>query len=99
MYIFVISIKDGSFDIPFDLFKEKKSFHRIEESMSSKKFKMQATTQYLLKRFFNKQVLDFHRPSKILCQTFGRQNHWFLLLEFAISVEYAFLKSVYLCMA
>jgi hypothetical protein len=22
-----------------------------------------------------KQVLNFHRPSKILCQTSGRQNH------------------------
>ena len=27
---------------------------------------------------FYKQVLDFHRPSKILCRTFGRQNHWYL---------------------
>jgi hypothetical protein len=49
---------------------------------------MQATTQYLVKRFFYKQVLDFHRPFKISCKTFGRQNHWFLLFEFAISVEY-----------
>ncbi len=24
------------------------------------------------------QVLDFHRPSKMLCQTSGRQNHWSL---------------------
>ncbi len=26
--------------------------------------------------FFNKQVLDFHRPSKIFFQTSRRQNHW-----------------------
>jgi hypothetical protein len=25
---------------------------------------------------FYKQVLEFHRPSKLLCQTSGRQNHW-----------------------
>jgi hypothetical protein len=29
--------------------------------------------------FFYKQVLDFHCPSKILCQTSGRQNHWSLM--------------------
>jgi hypothetical protein len=29
--------------------------------------------------FFYKQVLEFHRPSKFLCQTSGRQNHWSLL--------------------
>jgi hypothetical protein len=28
---------------------------------------------------FYKQVLDFHRPSKILCQTSGCQDHWSLL--------------------
>ncbi len=27
---------------------------------------------------FYKQVLDFHRPSKIFCRTSGRQNHWYL---------------------
>jgi hypothetical protein len=32
---------------------------------------MQAITQYFVKRFFYKQVLDFHRPSKILCQPLG----------------------------
>ncbi len=30
--------------------------------------------------FFYKQVLEFHCPSKLLCQTSGRQNHWSLLL-------------------
>jgi hypothetical protein len=28
---------------------------------------------------FYKQVLEFHRPSKFVCQTSGRQNHWSLL--------------------
>ncbi len=40
---------------------------------------MQATTQYFVERLFYKQGLDYHRPSKILCQTSGRQNHWSLL--------------------
>ncbi len=40
---------------------------------------MQATTQYFVERFFYKQGLDYHRPSKILCQTSGRQNYWSLL--------------------
>ncbi len=28
---------------------------------------------------FYKQVLEFHCPSKFLCQTSGRQNHWSLI--------------------
>jgi hypothetical protein len=40
---------------------------------------MEATTQYFEKQFFCKQVLESHRPSKLLCQTSGRQNHWSLL--------------------
>jgi hypothetical protein len=28
-----------------------------------------------------KQVLDFHRPSKTLCRTSMRQNHWSLVLR------------------
>jgi hypothetical protein len=28
---------------------------------------------------FNKQVLDFHRSSEILCRTSRRQNHWSLI--------------------
>ncbi len=28
---------------------------------------------------FYKQVLEFHCPSKFLCQTSGRQNHWSLM--------------------
>ncbi len=41
---------------------------------------MEATTQYFGKWFFFKQVLEFHCPSKFLCQTSGRQNHWSLLV-------------------
>jgi hypothetical protein len=40
---------------------------------------MEATTQYFGKWFFYKQVLKFHCPSKFVCQTTGRQNHWSLL--------------------
>jgi hypothetical protein len=40
---------------------------------------MEATTHYFKNQFCYKQVLEFHRPSKFLCQTSGRQNHWFLL--------------------
>ncbi len=28
------------------------------------------------KTVFYEHVLEFHRPSKFLCQTSGRQNHW-----------------------
>ncbi len=44
----------------------------------TKKSKMEATTQFFRKQFF-KQVLEFHRPSKLLCQTSGHQNHWFVM--------------------
>jgi hypothetical protein len=46
----------------------------------------QATTQYFGKRFFYKQALEFHCPSKFLCQTSGHQNHWSLLY----SVQYRY---------
>jgi hypothetical protein len=39
---------------------------------------MEATTQYFGKGFY-KQVLEFHCPSKFLCLTSGRQNHWSLV--------------------
>jgi hypothetical protein len=42
---------------------------------------MEATTQYFENGFFNKQILEYHRPSKFLCQAYGRQNHWFLLTK------------------
>ncbi len=37
--------------------------------------KNEATTEYFGEKFFYKQVLDFHRSSKILCRTSGRQNN------------------------
>ncbi len=40
---------------------------------------MEATTKIFRKMVFYKQVLEFHCPSKFLCQTSGRQNHWSLL--------------------
>ncbi len=39
----------------------------------------QATTHYFVKIFVYKPVLDFPRFPKILCHTFGRQNHWSLV--------------------
>ncbi len=45
----------------------------------NKKSKMEATINISEKGFFYKQVLEFHRPSKFLCQTYGLQNHWSLL--------------------
>ncbi len=42
--------------------------------------KMKETTQYYAKQFFlYRLLLDFLRPSKILCLISGRQNHWSLL--------------------
>jgi hypothetical protein len=40
---------------------------------------MQATTQYFGKLVFYKLVLEYHRPSKFLCQTSGGQSHWSLM--------------------
>ncbi len=34
---------------------------------------------------FRKTVLEFHRPSKFLCQTSGRQNHWSLVPAFFVN--------------
>ena len=68
-------------DTPFDLTKEKKisSHRRVSvHFLWTKKSKMEATTQYFGKRFFYKQVLEFHRLSKFLCQTSEHQNHWSL---------------------
>jgi hypothetical protein len=39
---------------------------------------MEATTQYFGKCFFINR-LEFHCPSKFLCQTSGRQNNWSLV--------------------
>jgi hypothetical protein len=57
----------------FDTLSKKKSFNLVVGSMCAfyglKSQKMQANTQYFGKRFFYKQVLEFHRPSKFVCQT------------------------------
>jgi len=37
----------------------------------TKKSKSQATNQYFVKRFFYKQVLDFHRPSNFYAKPLG----------------------------
>ncbi len=79
-YIFEIIMKRRIFYTPFDLIKEKKNFHLLVGSVCTfyelKKHKMEATTQYFGKWFFYNQVLKFHCPSKFVCQTSGRQNHW-----------------------
>ncbi len=35
---------------------------------------MQATTQYFVKRFFYKQVLDFHQPSKFISDIWASKS-------------------------
>jgi hypothetical protein len=71
--------KTDFFDTPFDPIKEKK-FSSPPSRVSVNFFfdirspKKDETTQYFGKRFFYKQVLEFHRPSKFLCQTTGRQE-------------------------
>ncbi len=64
--------KDGFFDAPFDLFKEKKfSSHRRDNELfwELKRSKMEETAKNFEKTVFYKQILDFHCPSKILCHT------------------------------
>jgi hypothetical protein len=81
MYIFEINIK-MIFDTSFDLFKEKKGVHPMEESLCTfYELKVQNARNHSMfcKTVFCKQVLAFHRPSKILCQTYKRQNHWSLM--------------------
>jgi hypothetical protein len=64
--------KDGFFDAPFDLFKEKKfsSLRRDNELFKElKKVKNGRNRSKFRKTVFYKQTLDFHCPSKILCYT------------------------------
>ena len=64
--------KDGFFDAPFDLFKEKKfsSLRRDNELFwELKKVKNGRNRSKFRKTVFYKQILDFHCPSKILCHT------------------------------
>jgi hypothetical protein len=68
--------KDGFFDAPFDLFKEKKfsSLRRDNELFwELKKVKNGRNRSKFRKTVFYKQILDFHCPSKILCYT---SNLW-----------------------
>ncbi len=59
---------------------------------------MEATTQYFGKLVFYKQVLEFHCPSKFLCQTSGRQNHWSLLYSvLLLSTEHTDIKHIFMC--
>jgi hypothetical protein len=62
--------KDGFFDAPFDLFKEK-SFHLLEGTMNffEKGKKWKKPLKISKNSFFYKQFLDFQCPSKILCDT------------------------------
>jgi hypothetical protein len=48
----------------FIYFQDRSVFHLTEESMCTFYELMKATTRYIIKRFFLKQVLDFHRPSQ-----------------------------------
>ncbi len=53
---------------------QRRKFHLIVVSVGTydlKSPKMETNTE---KTVFYKQVLDFHRPYKILCRTSGRQN-------------------------
>ncbi len=64
--------KDGFFDAPFDLFKEKKfsSLRRDNELFKElKKVKNGRNRSNVRKTVFYKQTLDFHCPSIILCYT------------------------------
>jgi hypothetical protein len=78
IYILII-IKRWMFLYPIWPILRNKSFHLIGESMctfyelKSPKCKQPLNISY--KGFFHKQVLDLHRPSKIVCQTSGHQNH------------------------
>jgi hypothetical protein len=71
MYIFEISAKDGLFDAPFDLLKEKNfsSLRRDNELLRTEKVKNGRNRSKFRKKVFYKQILDFHCPSKILCHT------------------------------
>jgi hypothetical protein len=63
--------KDGFFDGPFDLFKEKK-FSSFKGTMNFfKNWKGQKWKKPLKisKNGFYENILDFHCPSKIVCHT------------------------------
>jgi hypothetical protein len=81
IFTFLKSVwKDGCFDTPFDLTKEKKfSSHssvNVNFLWTKKKSPKWKQPLNISENVFYKHVLEFHRPSKFLCQTSGRQNHW-----------------------
>ncbi len=74
MYILKISMEDGFFDAPVDLFKEKQLLSQCSESvyfLCTKKSKNGSNHSILQKTVFYKQVLEVHRPSTFLCQISG----------------------------
>ncbi len=82
MYIFEISIKRWIFWYPKRPIQKKKVFISLKsQCVLSMNLKVQNASNHsiLRKTVFQKQVLDFHRSSKIECQTSGCQNHWSLL--------------------
>ncbi len=78
MYIFLNQYKKTDFLIPQTTYTKKKSFHLSVLSMNLK-VQNASNLSTLRKTVFHKQVLDFHRSSKIIGQTSERQNHWTLL--------------------
>ncbi len=68
--------KDGFFDNPFDLIKEKKLLSHSRVSVYFHELKSGSNHSIFRKTVFYKQVLKFQYPSKFLCQTSVRQNNW-----------------------
>jgi hypothetical protein len=68
--------------MPQTTYTKKKVFISLKsQCVLSMNFKVQNASNHSIvrKTVFHKQVLDFHRSSKIVCQTSGRQNHRSLL--------------------
>ncbi len=82
MYIFEISMKRRIFWYPIRPNQRKKfSSHNRVSVYLFMNYEAQNGINHSIfrKMVFYKQVLEFHCPSKFLCQTSGRQNHWSLL--------------------
>jgi hypothetical protein len=67
---------------------QKNSFHLIEGTMCTfyklKMLKNGSNHFKFPKTVFYEQDLDFHRPSKILCRTSGRQNQRSLQFTYTV---------------
>ncbi len=85
MYNFKISRKSRIFLYPIRPIRRKKSFHFIIGQLCTvselKSPKLKQPINISENGVFLTQFLDIHRPSKILCRTSRRQNHWSLLQE------------------